>query len=69
MKPIAKINFQFNGVFYDKGDEVEVTTKEQLVKLNEKGFINSLTPKEIQDFGKKKIIREVDENGTSRNTR
>lgn len=53
MKPIAKINCQFNGVFYDKGDEIEVKTKEQLIKLNEKGFIEPLTPKQIQDYFKK----------------
>lgn len=53
MKPIAKINCQFNGVFYDKGDEIEVKTKEQLIELNEKGFIEPLTPKQIQDYFKK----------------
>lgn len=53
MKPIAKINCQFNGTFYDKGDEIEVKTKEQLIELNEKGFIEPLTPKQIQDYFKK----------------
>lgn len=53
MKPIAKINCQFDGVFYDKGDEIEVKTKEQLIELNEKGFIEPLTPKQIQDYFKK----------------
>ena len=53
MKPIAKINCQFNGLFYDKGDEIEVKTKEQLIELNEKGFIEPLTPKQIQDYFKK----------------
>ena len=53
MKPIAKINCQFDGLFYDKGDEIEVKTKEQLIELNEKGFIEPLTPKQIQDYFKK----------------
>lgn len=52
MKAIAKTNFNLNGVFYDKGDEVEVKNKEQLIKLNEKGFIEPLTAKEIQNWGK-----------------
>lgn len=54
MKPKAKIDFELNGTFYEKGDDVEITTKEQLIKLNEKGFIEPLTPKQIQDFGKEK---------------
>lgn len=53
MKPIAKIDFQFNGVYYDKGEEIEVKTKEQLQLLNERGFIEPLTPKQIQDYFKK----------------
>lgn len=53
MKPIAKIDCQINGIFYSKGDEIKVENKEQLVKLNEKGFIEPLTPKQIQDFFKK----------------
>lgn len=53
MKPIAKINCQINEIFYDKGEEIKVTTKEQLQKLNERGFIEPLTPKQIQDYFKK----------------
>ena len=53
MKPIAKINCQFNGVFYDKGDEIEVQNKQQLQFLNEKGFIEPLTAKQLQDSFKK----------------
>lgn len=59
MKYKANKDFAVNGVFYEKGDEVEVKDLEQLVRLNEKGFIGPLTPKEIQNFGKepkKKII-------------
>lgn len=56
MKPIAKIDCKINGVFYEKGDEVEVRTVEQLSKLNEKGFIEPLTPKQIQEFNKGGII-------------
>lgn len=53
MKPIAKINCQINDVFYDKGEEIEVKTKEQLQKLVERGFIEPLTQKQIQDYFKK----------------
>ena len=55
MKPIAKINCQLNGIFYDKGDEIEVHNIEQLRKLNERGFIEPLTQKQIQDYFKKRI--------------
>lgn len=54
MKPIkAKILFSHKGIWYEAGDEVKVETKEDLVKLNEKGFIEPLTFKDIQNFGKK----------------
>ena len=52
MKPIAKIDCQVNGIFYTKGEEIKVDNKEQLNKLNEKGFIEPLTPKDIQDYFK-----------------
>lgn len=58
MKPIAKINCRYNGTFYDKGDEVEVQTKDDLIKLIENGFIEPLTGKEIQDFFKKPITKK-----------
>lgn len=57
MKPIAKIDCQINGIYYAKGDEIEVNNKEQLSRLNEKGFIEPLTQKQIQDYFKKPIIK------------
>lgn len=55
MKPKARIDFELNGIFYEKDDEIDVKSKEALVKLNEMGFIEPLTPKEIQNFfGKEK---------------
>ena len=53
MKPIAKIDCQLNGIYYSKGDEIKVNNKKQLLLLNEKGFIEPLTPKEIQEYFKK----------------
>ena len=49
---IAKKDFALNGVAYEKGDEVRVKDKAELVSLNEKGFIEPLTLKQIQNFGK-----------------
>lgn len=54
MKTVAKIDCQINGVFYEKGSEIPVQNKEQLFKLNEIGFIEPLTPKQIQDYFNKK---------------
>lgn len=51
MKVIAKDNFKTNGIFYEKGDEVKDIDKDTLIKLNERGFIEPLTPKQIQNFG------------------
>ena len=61
MKPIAKLACKVNGVYYDKGDEIDVTRKDQLIKLNEKGFIEPLTPKQIQDFDKNHNILKKEE--------
>lgn len=55
MKPIANKDCCFNGVFYSKGDEIKVETKEQLIKLNEIGYIEPLTMGEIQKFGQKPV--------------
>lgn len=57
----ANFDFNFNGIFYDKGDVVKIETKEQLIMLNEKGFIGPLTPKQIQDFGKVKETKDKEE--------
>ena len=58
----AKIDFIFNGIAYEKGDTIKVDTKEQLIKLNEKGFIEPLTLKQIQNFSKeKKVINKEEE--------
>ena len=65
MKPIkAKVLCSYKGTWYVAGDEIKVETKEDLVKLNEKGFIEPLTFKDIQNFGKeepKKIFRKEEE--------
>ena len=65
MKPIkAKVLCSYKGTWYEAGDEIKVETKEDLVKLNEKGFIEPLTFKDIQNFGKeepKKFFRKEEE--------
>ena len=63
IKIIAKKDFTRNGEPIFAGDEVKVNTVEELVKLNEKGFIEPLTLKEIVQFKKelenpKKIKKE-----------
>lgn len=50
MKLIASKSFNLNGVFYEAGNEVTVANKDELIRLNEKGFIEPLTPKQIQEF-------------------
>ena len=52
IKIIAKKDFTRNGEPIFAGDEVKVNTVEELVKLNEKGFIEPLTLKEIVQFKK-----------------
>lgn len=52
IKIIAKKDFTRNGEPIFTGDEVKVNSVEELVKLNEKGFIEPLTLKEIVQFKK-----------------
>lgn len=61
MKPIARKDCQVNGIYYEKGEEIKVNNKEQLLKLNELGFIEPLTPKQIQDYFKKPIFKKEEE--------
>lgn len=46
-KIIARINFTTDTDSYIKGDEIKNLTYEQIVKLNEKGFIESLTYEDL----------------------
>ena len=47
MKIIAKIDFTANGKGYIKGEEVKNLNYEQIVKLNELGFIEPLEYKDL----------------------
>lgn len=61
-KVIAAKNFTANGNFYIAGDEIDGLTFEQIAKLNEKGFIEPLSIKDLalikRDIEKKKKIKE-----------
>lgn len=46
-KIIARIDFSSNIGNYIKGDEIKDLTYEQIVKLNEKGFIEPLEYKDL----------------------
>ena len=52
IKIIAKKDFTRKGEPIFAGDDVKVNSVEELVKLNEKGFIEPLTLKEIVQFKK-----------------
>lgn len=57
-KVIAKIDFTSNIGDYVAGDEIKDLTYEQIVKLNEKGFIEPLNYKDLvlikRELNKKK---------------
>lgn len=59
MKIIAKIDCKINNVYYKKGNEIDVPNKQALIKLNEMGFIEPLTPIEIQNWKKEEPIRRI----------
>lgn len=53
MKPIKAVDkFTLNGVYYEENDIVEVKNIDDLIRLNEKGLIEPLTPKDLQEFNK-----------------
>lgn len=47
IKVIVKKDFTANGINYIKGDELKDLTFEQIVKLNENGFIEPLEYKDL----------------------
>ena len=46
----ATQSFTYNGNYYEKNDVVNIKNVKDLVRLNENGFIEPLTPKDIQNF-------------------
>lgn len=47
MKIIAKVDFTANNVSYIKGDEIKGLSYNQIAKLNELGFIEPLSYKDL----------------------
>ena len=47
MRIIAKVDFMANDKFYIKGDEITELDYNQIVKLNEKGFIEPLSYRDL----------------------
>lgn len=66
-KVIAAKDFNANGTFYFAGDELKGLSFEQIIKLNELGFIEPLELKEIIKIaqGNKKNIKEEKDNGST----
>lgn len=52
-KIIAKLDFTLNNKKYKEGKEVKVNSKEELIRLNERGFIEPFSMKEIEEFFEK----------------
>lgn len=57
MRIIVKTPVNINGIIYNKGDEIKKCDKSLLIKLNERGYIEPLTMKDIQDYGKEEKPR------------
>lgn len=51
-KVIAKKDFSINGVSYITGDEIKITDVEKITKLNELGYIEPLSYKELVMIGR-----------------
>lgn len=61
-KIIATKDFTLNGNLYKKDSEIQITNVNDLVKLNEYGFIKPLTIKEIHNLNKQSQKREDESN-------
>ena len=48
-KITAKIDFTLNGIYYSTGDEVKANFN-QIAKLNELGYIEPLSRKELEEL-------------------
>ncbi|MBO7526503.1 MAG: hypothetical protein J6T74_01245 [Clostridia bacterium] len=68
-KIIAAKDFNANGVIYLAGDELKGLSFEQIVKLNEKGFIEPLDLRDIilitRENDKEKNIKEEKKYGST----
>lgn len=68
-KIIVAKDFNANGKFYIAGDELKDLSFEQIIKLNEKGFIEPLEFKDIilitRENDKNKNIKEEKDNGST----
>ena len=53
-KIIAAMDFTLHGKKYIKGKEVKINSKEDLIRLNERGFIEPFFIGEIQEYFKEK---------------
>jgi hypothetical protein len=58
IKVIAKIDFEANGIKYIKGDELDIKDINSIIKLNERGFIEPLSYRDLviieRELNKKK---------------
>lgn len=61
-KVVAKINFKANDMEYIKGEEIKGLNYQQILKLNEKGFIEPLDYKDLvlikRELENKKKVKE-----------
>lgn len=61
----ATTNFTHDGKFYEKGDEVNTKDIKAIVVMNERGYIEPLTAKDIQnikaDLNKPKEVKVEEE--------
>lgn len=57
-KIIAAMDFTLRGKKYTKGKEVKVNSKEELIRLNERGFIEPFLYIEIQEYFEEKNKKE-----------
>ena len=59
MKIIAKKDFWYRGEFISKGDELKKLSFESIIALNEQGFIEPLSTKDLMN------IKKEEKNGTT----
>lgn len=63
-KIIAAMDFTLQSKKFNKDKEVKVNSKEELIRLNERGFIEPFSMQEIEEYFKDNK-KESDNNGSN----
>lgn len=56
----AKLTFTLNGILYEKGDVINTSNINDIIRLNENGFIEPLSAKDLQNIANNLNSKKVE---------